>query len=166
MATTTQLTDGLDRLVSNLASVVKPSDGYTFDLTKKNAVQIGRVMQLPNRLPQGKPPFVLIAFREEFQRAGVGTGKNFSRIAEFDVIGWVRGQDIPGQPNTYESRARAGTLLFDDLSRAIIADSRMAGLSRDVFIRGSGFAGDIIQPWKALGVAVGRVRVRFNWTAR
>lgn len=165
MATTTQLTDGLERLVSNLASVVKKTDGYTFDLTRRNAVQIGRVMQLPNRLPQGKPPFVLIAFREEFQRDGFGTGKNFSRVAEFDMIGWVRAQDA-GLKNDYDGRARAGTLLFDDLSRAIIADSRMAGLSRDVFIRGSGFAGDIIEPWKALGVAVGRVRVRFNWTAR
>ena len=29
MATTTQLTDGLDRLISNLANVVKPADGYT-----------------------------------------------------------------------------------------------------------------------------------------
>lgn len=164
MVSTTQLTDGLDRLVEFLSSNVKPSNGFTFDLTRADAVQIGRVMQFPNRQPP-TAPFVMVAFREELPRQGVGTGRNTSRIAEFDMIGWVRGQDVPGGRNDYEGRSRAGTLLFDDLEQATLSDRRMAGLARDVFIRGTGFAGDIIEPWKAYGVAVGRVRIRFNWRA-
>lgn len=157
---TNQLHDGLLRIVANLAAVVRPVSGgdYTINLSHRNAVQVGRVMQLPNRTPP-HAPFTLVAFREEFRREGT---KNTSRIAEFDVIGWVRGQDA-GFPNTTEGRAEAGTLLFDDLERAILADRRMVGQARDVSIRGSGFAGDIIPVWKAYGIAVGRVRVAFNW---
>jgi hypothetical protein len=160
----TALRSGLLRIVSTLATITTVG-GYTFDLSGTNQVQIGRYMQPPSASPSAPAtgsPWVMVAFREELDWGR--RGRDTSRRATYDVIGWVRGTSLPGGSDSIAHRAEAATALYDDISSALLADTRMGGLAEDLVVRGAAFNDDVVPGTSGrYGIVVALVTVTFRW---
>lgn len=169
MPADTAITDALTHIRDQLKTIT-PGSGFTYDLSIAGRVDIGRFLQ-PPKVPAG-PPFVRVAFREEAAWESAPNGKQVRRVADYDVIGWVKGESAPGPlSNSVPDRAIAAALLLDDIHSALLADRRMPdpggsptrALASNVSVRGATFNGDVQNTARNYGVVVCLIRVFFAW---
>lgn len=172
MAADTSLSDALEQIKTTLAAVT-PAAGFTFDLSVGTRSDLGRFLQ-PPKVPVG-PPFVRIAELEELPFEQAPQGKNVRRIADYLVVGWVKGEDFTAPlggdgTNSGPNRMLAASRLRDDIHSALLADRRMkrvgtTPLASNVSLRGAYFDGNVNNTKRDYAVVVYIIRVFFAWKA-